>query len=86
MKKIFKAFIAILFIGIISFLCYESYIIFKEQVDKENAEKLAEEVLDFSPIFTLDNYPKVDASLATQPLTNAFIETFTGEKNISDDY
>lgn len=31
------------------------------------------------PIFTLENYPKVDASLATQPLTNAFIKNFTGK-------
>lgn len=36
------------------------------------------------PIFTLENYPKVDASLATQPLTNAFIKNFTGE-NVNTD-
>lgn len=30
------------------------------------------------PLFTLQDYPKVDASLATQPLTDAFIENFTG--------
>ena len=35
-----------------------------------------------SILFTLDNYPKVDASLATQPLTDAFAAAFTGEKNI----
>ena len=29
-------------------------------------------------LFTLEDYPKVDASLATQPLTDAFIENFTG--------
>ena len=37
-------------------------------------------------LFTLDNYPKVDASLATQPLTDAFAAAFTGEKNIPDDW
>ena len=36
------------------------------------------------PLFTLDNYPKVDASLATQPLTNAFIKNFTSE-NVNTD-
>ena len=36
------------------------------------------------PLFTLENYPKVDASLATQPLTNAFIKNFTGE-NVNTD-
>lgn len=86
MKKIFKIFIALLFICIITFLCYESYVLFTNQVDKDNDEKLAEEQLDFTPIFTLENYPKVDASLATQPLTNAFIKTFTGEENISEEY
>ena len=39
-----------------------------------------------SILFTLDNYPKVDASLATQPLTDAFATAFTGEKNIPDDW
>ena len=39
-----------------------------------------------SILFTLDNYPKVDASLATQPLTDAFAAAFTGEKNIPDDW
>lgn len=39
-----------------------------------------------STLFTLDNYPKVDASLATQPLTDAFATAFTGEKNIPDDW
>ena len=39
-----------------------------------------------STLFTLDNYPKVDASLATQPLTDAFAAAFTGEKNIPDDW
>lgn len=37
------------------------------------------------PIFTLENYPKVDASLATQPLTNAFIKNFTGEEVNDED-
>ena len=52
MKKIFKIFIALLFICIITFLCYESYVLFTNQVDKDNDEKLAEEQLDFTPIFT----------------------------------
>ncbi len=35
-----------------------------------------------NPIFSLEEYPKVDASLATQPLATAFIKKFTGEENI----
>ena len=37
------------------------------------------------PLFSLENYPKVDASLATQPLTNAFIKNFTGEEINTDE-
>lgn len=42
---------------------------------KPENEKISEE-----PIFTKENLPKVDASLATQPLVSAFVENFTGEK------
>lgn len=30
------------------------------------------------PLYTMENFPKVDASLATQPLTDAIISNFTG--------
>ena len=43
----------------------------KQEALREVAEK---------PLFTLENYPKVDASSATQPLTNAFIKNFVGEE------
>lgn len=37
------------------------------------------------PLFTIENYPKVDASLATQPLTNAFIKNFINtEVNVDE--
>lgn len=36
------------------------------------------------PLYTLENYPKVDASLATQPLTNAFIKNFTGLEELDE--
>ncbi len=39
---------------------------------------------EVKPIFSLENYPKVDASLATQPLANAFIKAFTGVENINE--
>ena len=37
-------------------------------------------------MFTLDNYPKVDASSATQPLADAFVAAFTGEDNIPEEW
>ena len=49
----------------------------KEKAAQEEYERQMTE-----PLYTLENYPKVDASLATQPLTNAFIKNFTGIEDI----
>ena len=49
------------------------------QDNTQNTSKNDEEEISSEPLYTLDNYPKVDASLATQPLTNAFIKNFVGE-------
>lgn len=37
------------------------------------------EAISTDPIFTLENYPKIDGSTATIPLSNAFIKNFTGK-------
>ncbi len=60
------------------------FLVTKSDVDNSsndiaNYEKNEDEIILNEPIFTLENYPKVDASLATQPLTNAFIKNFTGQ-------
>jgi len=39
---------------------------------------------DKTPIFTLENYPKVDASTVTQPLAMAFMKNFTGKQDIDE--
>ena len=49
------------------------------QDNTQDTSKNDEEEISSEPLYTLDNYPKVDASLATQPLTNAFIKKFVGE-------
>lgn len=49
------------------------------QDNTQDTIKNDEEEISSEPLYTLDNYPKVDASLATQPLTNAFIKNFVGE-------
>lgn len=49
------------------------------QDNTQDTRKNDEEEISSEPLYTLDNYPKVDASLATQPLTNAFIKNFVGE-------
>lgn len=92
MKKVLKILIAFIIIIAITFLCYQEYRLLTENEENhtENLNKVEEnevekEEISKEPIFTLDEYPKVDASLATQPLTNAFIKNFTGESEISDE-
>ena len=93
MKKILKILIAMVIILIITIICYEVYEYFVK-IDQENLTqnetqeevKNENEIMDQEPIFSLENYPKVDASLATQPLTDAFIKNFTGETEISEEY
>lgn len=90
-KKILKILIAFVIIIAITFLCYQEYRLLIEsedntQMSDNNQEnKVEKKEISKEPIFTLDEYPKVDASLATQPLTNAFIKNFTGETEISDE-
>ncbi|MCL2173882.1 substrate-binding domain-containing protein [Candidatus Saccharibacteria bacterium] len=40
---------------------------------------------DNTPIFSLENYPKVDASTVTHPLAMAFMRNFTGVQDIDQD-
>ncbi len=78
-KSIITVIIAILAVIIV---CVASYfIITKVYEDKKEAQKqkeIEENTISTEPLYTVENYPKVDASLATQPLTNAMIENFTG--------
>lgn len=53
--------------------------IYENKKKGEHEKYIEENTISTEPIYTLENYPKVDASLATQPLTNAFIKNFTGE-------
>jgi phosphate transport system substrate-binding protein len=76
-----KLFISILLIIAITIGCVFAYNFFTGNKKEVAVNEEKEGVL-----FTLDNYPKVDASLATQPLTDAFASAFTGEKNISEDW
>lgn len=43
------------------------------------AYKISTENYVAKPLFTLETYPRVDASLATQPLTDAYIKAFVGD-------
>ncbi len=78
----------LLVLGMI-FLCVAIYFIginyYKEQKEKEKINnELAREKMMNEKLYTLENYPKVDASLATQPLANAIIKNFTRE-NVNEE-
>ncbi len=69
MRRIVKIIITIVIMLIVLAGCIFAYMEFgKKVLDEKSTE----------PLFSLADYPKVDASLATQPLTNAFIRNFTG--------
>ena len=84
MKKGLKIVLVIIFVVLVLSACAFSYFYFtgkigndlnlgnKNSEDKNNLGENSKEA-----IFELADYPKVDASLATQPLTNAFIKNFT---------
>ncbi len=91
MKKFLKFLFVVIFIVLITFCGYFSYTkfvdYFKSQNNDMNVEgenNLKGDLSLQEPIFSLEEYPKVDASLATQPLTDAFIKNFTGKDDISN--
>ena len=75
MRYFFTILFTIIIIAAIVFGCFYTF----KHFTKEDNTKVATEVISTEPLFTLENYPSVDASLATQPLTNAFIKNFTGK-------
>ena len=88
LSKLFPVFVIVLII-VLCIGAYE-YVIelegnkteISEQTENDNEE------ISTEPIFDKEKFPRIDASLATQPLTNAFYENFTGEssENIEPDY
>lgn len=86
MKKVLGIIIAIVILACVACGCYFAYNHFTKKKDVNLSTNNTNETtdnskieIDTTPIFTMENYPKVDASLATQPLTNAFIKNFVGE-------
>lgn len=61
-------------------VCIAVYLIvmwnYQKQKNEGNVSK--EEKITNEKLYSLENFPKIDASLATQPLTNAFVKNFTG--------
>lgn len=82
MKKLGEILLVILIILGITAGCVYVYKIFTNPDNNVANVDVKEE----NAMFTLENYPKVDASLATQPLTDAFAAAFTGENDIAEEW
>ncbi len=68
--------IAIILVCVATFFAVTK--IYENKKKAELEKQIQENTISTEPIYTVENYPKVDASLATQPLSNAFIKNFTG--------
>ena len=73
MKKVLLIILTIcVFVGVYFFAIE---ILNKNNVTTQNS---AEEQISIEKLYDIANFPKVDASLATQPLVNAMVANFTG--------
>ncbi len=80
MKKNMPILIPIIIMILVAAICVGLYYFFTYERMSGNEIVIQEQVeVSTEYLFTLEEYPKVDASLATQPLTNAFIKNFVGE-------
>ena len=90
MKKFLSKILLLFVIAFIVVLCIGAYNYITDLEDEKEdfANEVKQEEISKDPIFTSENFPRIDASLATQPLTNAFYENFTGESSekIEQDY
>ncbi|MCL2280692.1 substrate-binding domain-containing protein [Candidatus Saccharibacteria bacterium] len=69
---------------IITALCILAFSFFTKSWWFEDKTETPTTKFDKTPIFTLENYPRVDASTATQPLALAFMKNFTDKKDIDE--
>ncbi len=69
---------------LITVMCIIAYVFFTKEKTKPiiNPEE-KKEIQNQEKIFSVENYPKIDGSIATLPLAEAFKANFTGE-NIND--
>ena len=81
-----KYFIALIIMIVIVLVCSYAYFKLTENTQTNNSNSNVEkkieddEQISTEPLFTEEEYPRVDASLATQPLVDALTENFIGKK------
>ncbi len=76
MSTAVRAIIVIIFVLILIGVCFASYFILTQEPVEEPIKEGPKDF--YTPIFTEEDFPKMDASLATQPLTDAFYQNFVG--------
>lgn len=84
MKNITKVLITILVMILVVGSCFLAYRLINNPKEENKNEVTETEKISTEPIYTKESLPRIDASLATQPLVSAAVKNFTGEE-ISDD-
>ena len=79
-KKIILVVVAIIVCVLVYLGVVEIYKNNQQQPGEVGKEETKVEI-STEPLYTAENFPKIDASLATQPLTDAIFENFTGEES-----
>ncbi len=95
-KKTIGILACILFLVLLIGICFTAFKVFTREPEETSipttAEQVATQVVEseedalHKPLFTKENFPKMDASLATQPLTDAFYQNFLGLTPADDGY
>lgn len=78
MKKTITILGIIIFIILVIVGCSLAYNFFTKSNEPEQSQTNNNQEVDNTALFNVNEYPRVDASLATQPLTDAFYANFTG--------
>lgn len=84
MKKGISNSTFVIVLAVVVVLCVAAYFLVDKFVIKPNSEKIDNVggTVGSEQLYTMATFPKIDASLATQPLTDAIIANFTGlDKN-----
>jgi len=84
-KKILRIFLILIIMLIIVGGCYFVYTLLTKEPIEEISKDINSEEISTEPLFSVTNYPRFDASLATQPLATAFISNFTGVEFADED-
>lgn len=84
MKKGTRILVTVLIMILIAGACVGAYFLLVKKDSKNENQSMQEEQISTEPIFTKEDLPRIDASLATQPLVSAAVKNFTGE-DITDE-